>query len=231
MLPARRKALDPKARRERGAHAERLLGEIGASRRDPKHAVLEAYCLMARGDKRSLDAAFDAISEVLTRDQDNAPALLALASCFELQNLPAKTKAQLKRLAKLPRRAAEADAFEAAWLASAHAFFESGRHDQAQELCQRCLQHNKSCAGAWELMGMICEREATAADAAECYENAWRCVGNSDPSVGFKLAFVLFKAGQMVMCVDVCRAVLDKHPEYPKIEKDIMRKAQASIRP
>ena len=222
---------DENARRERGAFAEQLLGEIGSSRRDPQHAVLEAYCLMARGDKKSVDAAFDTLSEVLNRDQDNAPATLALASCFELQNLPAKTKVQLKRLAKLPHRAAEADAFEAAWLASAHAFFESGRHDQAQELCQRCLQHNKSCAGAWELMGMICEREATAADAAECYENAWRCVGNSDPSVGFKLAFVLFKAGQMVMCVDVCRAVLDKHPEYPKIEKDIMRKAQASIRP
>ena len=231
VLPARRKALDPKARRERGAHAERLLGEIGASRRDPKHAVLEAYCLMARGDKRSLDAAFDAISEVLTRDQDNAPALLALASCFELQKLPAKTKAQLKRLAKLPRRADEAEAFEAAWLASAEVFFEAGRYDQAQEMSQRCLQHNKSCARAWELMGMICEREGTASDAAECYENAWRCVGDADPSVGFKLAFVLFKARQMVACVDVCRAVLDKHPEYPKIEKDIMRKAQASIRP
>jgi len=80
-------------------------------------------------------------------------------------------------------------------------------------------------------MGMICERESTATDAAECYENAWRSVGNSDPSVGFKLAFVLFKARQMVACVDVCRAVLDKHPGYPKIEKDIMRKAQASIRP
>ena len=223
MLKRPRKGTTKHARRERGAFAEQLLGEIGSSRRDPQHAVLEAYCLMARGDKKSVDAAFDTLSEVLNRDQDNAPATLALASCFELQNLPAKTKVQLKRLAKLPHRAAEADAFEAAWLASAYAFFESGRHDQAQELCQRCLQHNKSCAGAWELMGMICEREATA-DAAECYENAWRCVGNSDPSVGFKLAFVLFKAGQMVMCVDVCRAVLDKH--RVKIEKDMVRRAQ-----
>lgn len=231
VAPAGRKPLDPNTRRERGAFAEQLLGEIGPARRDPKHAVLEAYCLMARGDKKSLDTAFDVVSEVLNRDQDNAPALLALASCFELQKLPAKTKTQLKRLATMPRRADEADAFEAAWLASAEFFFDSGRHDQAQELCQRCLHYNKSCARAWELMGMICERESTATDAAECYENAWRSVGNSDPSVGFKLAFVLFKARQMVACVDVCRAVLDKHPEYPKIEKDIMRKAQASIRP
>ena len=231
VAPAGKKPLDPNARRERGAFAEQLLHEIGPSRRDPKHCVLEAYCLMARGDKKSIDTAFDVVSEVLNRDQDNAWALLALASCFELQKLPAKTKTQLKRLATMPRRADEADAFEAAWLASAEFFFDSARYDQAQELCQRCLHYNKSCARAWELMGMICERESTATDAAECYENAWRSVGNSDPSVGFKLAFVLFKARQMVACVDVCRAVLDKHPGYPKIEKDIMRKAQASIRP
>ena len=173
----------------------------------------------------------DTISAVLSRDQGSAPALLALASCFEVQKVPAKSKAQLKRLAELARRADEADVFEAAWLASAEHFFEAARYDQAQERCQRCLQHNKSCARGWELMGMICEREATASDAAERYENAWRCVGNADPSLGFKLAFVLFKARQMVACMDVCRAVLDRHPEYPKIEKDIMRKAQASIRP
>jgi len=137
VAPAGKKPLDPNARRERGAFAEQLLHEIGPSRRDPKHCVLEAYCLMARGDKKSIDTAFDVVSEVLNRDQDNAWALLALASCFELQKLPAKTKTQLKRLATMPRRADEADAFEAAWLASAEFFFDSGRHDQAQELCQR----------------------------------------------------------------------------------------------
>ncbi len=29
----------------------------------------------------------------------------------------------------------------------------------AQDLCQKCLKYNKSCAKAWEIMGQIMERE------------------------------------------------------------------------
>jgi tetratricopeptide repeat protein 21B len=228
----RRKKMDPSVRRDRAVAAARVLSEIDQNRRrDPEHQILLAYCWMARGDQKNVDAAFDAISGILDRDPENASAILASATIFELQKVPGKTKSALQRLVRLPHRADEADAFEAAWLASAESSFAEGKFDQARELCRKCLEHNKSCVEAWELLGMICERETTAAEASECYEEAWRCGGANDPSVGFKLAFVLFKSRRMVECVDVCRAVLQKHPEYPKIKKDIMRKAQMSIRP
>lgn len=46
-----------------------------------------------------------------------------------------------------------------------------------QDLCTRCLKHNKSCARAWELAGSIAEREQAYADAALNYEAAWRLTG------------------------------------------------------
>ena len=52
-----------------------------------------------------------------------------------------------------------------------------------------------------------------------------------NPAVGFRLAHALLKAKRHVECIDVCKMVLDKHPDYPKIRKDIMLKAQAGIRP
>ncbi len=49
-------------------------------------------------------------------------------------------------------------------------------------------------------------------------------------SIGYRLAFNLLKAHQYTMAVDICHQVLEKHPEYPRIKKDIMDKARQSIR-
>lgn len=48
--------------------------------------------------------------------------------------------------------------------------------------------------------------------------------------VGFKLAFNYLKAKWYVDAIDVCHQVLDKHPNYPRIRKEILDKARASIR-
>lgn len=47
---------------------------------------------------------------------------------------------------------------------------------------------------------------------------------------GYKLAFNYMKARRFVDAIDVCHSVLAKHPEYPRIRKDILDKSRASIR-
>lgn len=47
---------------------------------------------------------------------------------------------------------------------------------------------------------------------------------------GYKLAFNYMKAKRYVDAIDVCHTVLNKHPEYPRIRKDILDKSRASIR-
>lgn len=51
---------------------------------------------------------------------------------------------------------------------------QGGKFDLAQDLCQKCLKYNKSCAKAWEMTGAIMEREQSYKDAAEHYEKAWK---------------------------------------------------------
>lgn len=48
--------------------------------------------------------------------------------------------------------------------------------------------------------------------------------------VGFKLAFNHLKAKWYVGAIDVCHQVLQKHPDYPKIRKEILDKARVALR-
>ena len=210
--------------------AEHLLAEV-RQRREPKHTVLESYVHMARGTKQGYEKAFEMCAEIVNEDHDNVPALLAVALCHMLEKQPTKAKNTLKRVAKLPYNAAEAEEFERAWLTSAELAMEGGKLDQAQDFCQRCLQYNRSCVKAWRLLGQVCEREQSFEDAAESFERAWIYGGRSDPAVGFRLGFALLKSKRLVDCVDVCKTVLEKHPTYPKIRKDILLKAQMAIKP
>ena len=80
--------------------------------------------------------------------------------------------------------------------------------------------------------GDVCEREQSFEDAPESFESAWdirRKVGPRGRDSGWR--FALLKSKRHVECIDVCKMVLDKHPDYPKIRKDILLKAQMAIRP
>ena len=68
-------------------------------------------------------------------------------------------------------------------------------------------------------------------DAADYYEKAWGFVRESDPAIGYRLAFNYMKDQRYVEAIDVCHAVLAAFPAYPKIRKDILEKARLSLRP
>jgi tetratricopeptide repeat protein 21B len=100
----------------------------------------------------------------------------------------------------------------------------------ATELCKKVLENNKSCGKAYEYLGYIMEKEAAYRDAAEQYAQAWKLQRESNPAIGFKLAFNHLKAKRYVDAIDICHKVLKKHPDYPKIDKDILDKARAQLR-
>lgn len=46
-----------------------------------------------------------------------------------------------------------------AWLSLASMYLKGGKFDLTNELCEKCLRYNQSCAPAWELKGQILEKE------------------------------------------------------------------------
>jgi tetratricopeptide repeat protein 21B len=79
-------------------------------------------------------------------------------------------------------------------------------------------------------MGYVMEKENSFASAAEFYEKAWFSSNETNPRVGYKLAFNYLKAKRFVDAIDVCRLVLKADPKYPKIRREILDKARACVR-
>jgi len=159
----------------------------------------------------------------------------SLASPLSFKNAPAqssnKARNTLKRIAKMNDKIEDANEFERSYLMLADIYVGRGKFDLAQDLCKKCLSFNKSCSKAWELMGVIMEKEQSYKDAAECYEKSWKFEHEASATIGFKLAFNYLKARKYVEAIDICNKVLALYPAYPKIRKEIMEKAMSLLRP
>ena len=92
------------------------------------------------------------------------PALVCVSEAYrKLEQYP-KMRNVLKRVAKTEFVADMAEDFERAWLMLADHYIRVAEKDGtyaaqrlplAEELCNRCLEHNKSCAKALELLARI----------------------------------------------------------------------------
>ncbi|KAF7660541.1 hypothetical protein LDENG_00280090 [Lucifuga dentata] len=192
--------------------------------------ILENYCFLATKQKANVEKALSVFTEIANSEKDHVPALLAMATAYMILKQTPRARNQLKRIAKMNWSIADADEFEKSWLLLADIYIQSGKYDMAGELLKRCLRHNKSCCKAYEYLGYIMEKEQAFRDAAFNYELAWKYGNQTNPTIGYKLAFNYLKAKRHVDAIDVCHKVLDAHPNYPRIRKDILEKARTALR-
>ncbi|XP_041120641.1 tetratricopeptide repeat protein 21B [Polyodon spathula] len=212
--------------------AEKLLKELKPQTIDGhiQLRVMENYCLLATKQKANVEKALNAFTEIASNEKDHIPALLGMATAYMILKQTPKARNQLKRIAKMNWNAIDADEFEKSWLLLADIYIQSGKYDMAGELLKRCLRHNKSSCKAYEYMGYIMEKEQAFRDAALNYEMAWKYGNQSNPTIGYKLAFNYLKAKRYVDAIDICHKVLEAHPNYPKMRREILDKARAAIR-
>ncbi|KAL4636202.1 tetratricopeptide repeat protein 21B [Arapaima gigas] len=214
--------------------AEKLLRELKPQTPDGhvQLRIMENYCLLATKQKANVEKALNVFTEIVNNEKDHVPALLGMATAYMILKQTPRARNQLKRIAKMNWNVIDADEFEKSWLLLADIYIQSGKYDMAGELLKRCLHHNKasSCCKAYEYMGYIMEKEQAYRDAAVNYEMAWKYGNQTNPTIGYKLAFNYLKAKRHVDAIDVCHKVLDAHPNYPRIRKDILDKARAALR-
>lgn len=213
--------------------AEKLLRELDVLgvEKTKRHKVLANYHLLATRTKSNIDLAMQNFIEMLETDKDYLPALLGMSTAFMMEKSSNKARNTLKRIAKMTYKIEDANEFERSYLMLADIYVGRGKFDLAQDLCKKCLGYNKSCSKAWELMGVIMEKEQSYKDAADCYEKSWIFEHEASATIGYKLAFNYLKAKRYVEAIDICNAVLTLYPDYPKIRKEILEKAMSSLRP
>jgi tetratricopeptide repeat protein 21B len=203
------------------------LGEANSVR----YKILESYSLIATKQKPRIEKALNEFTALAETDQNNVATLYGMAVCYDLLSQPTKAKNHLKRISKMKYDSNYAVELERSWLMLANIYIQVGKYEFATELCKKCLNHNKSSAAAWEMLGLMMEKESSYASAAEDYEQAWKYQNESNPAVGYKLSFNYLKAKRYVEAIDICHKVLALYPDYPKIKKEILEKARASLRP
>uniref|UniRef100_A0A8B9PB49 Tetratricopeptide repeat protein 21B n=1 Tax=Apteryx owenii TaxID=8824 RepID=A0A8B9PB49_APTOW len=192
--------------------------------------IMENYCLMATKQKSNVERALNTFTEIVVAEKDHIPALLGMATAYMILKQTPRARNQLKRISKMNWNPIDAEEFEKSWLLLADIYIQSAKYDMAGDLLKRCLRHNRSCCKAYEYMGYIMEKEQAYRDAAINYEMAWKYGSQTNPTIGYKLAFNYLKGKRYVDAIDVCHKVLEAHPNYPKIRKEILDKARASLR-
>ncbi|XP_044274364.1 tetratricopeptide repeat protein 21B [Varanus komodoensis] len=212
--------------------AEKLLKELKpqTAQGQVQLRIMENYCLVATKQKSNVERALNAFTEIVVNEKDHVPALLGMATAYMILKQTPRARNQLKRISKMNWNSIDAEEFEKSWLLLADIYIQSSKYDMAGELLKRCLRHNRSCCKAYEYMGYIMEKEQAYKDAAANYEMAWKYGNQTNPAIGFKLAFNYLKAKRHIDAINVCHKVLEAHPNYPKIRKEILDKARASIR-
>jgi len=208
--------------------AERLLREMPSS---PRREVLACYVLMAYKERNQIDRAVAMLLELLGVEKDYLPALVCLSQAYLMLKQAPKARNHLKRVAKIGFQAELVDDFERGWLMLADVYIVGGKYDLAEELCWRCLASNKSCAKAWEFLGVVKEKEAAYKDAASHYEKAWTYENEASAAVGYKLSFNYLKAKKHVEAIDVCHKVLGQYPDYPRIKAEVLDVAREALKP
>ena len=174
------------------ATTTQLLESASASTRSTvKWEILQCHVLIASRALDKVDEAVARLAAVLETDPESIPALHALAVAFMVTDAQSKARNQLKRLLKLPTAGAGEWAEESfgAWLMLADLYDLAGKPDQAGEAVQRAIALDGSAGRAWEYLGTLAEKELRYSDAADAYENAWRCEGGLSAPIGYKLAF------------------------------------------
>jgi tetratricopeptide repeat protein 21B len=182
-----------------------------------KGQIYYAHALLATKQKKQIEEGLNIFMEILKEKKEYVPALYGLATAYMLLKQPPRARNQLKRVTKLEYTEEFSNEFEKCWLLLADLYIKGGKFDLATDLLKKVLSYNKSCFRAWEYMGFIMEKEASYVDAAYHYENAWKLVRESNPAIGFKLAFNYMKANKFVDAIIICNKVLKAWPEYPKI--------------
>jgi tetratricopeptide repeat protein 21B len=82
----------------------------------PRHAVLEAYCLIASKNRANVEQAIQHLGAILSDNPNDVRALLALSTALMVLKQTPKARNQLKRLAKMPFNSELADQFVQSYL-------------------------------------------------------------------------------------------------------------------
>jgi len=195
--------------------------------------------------KKVLGEAKDVIMDALNGMEDNENNIVVLLTCLgvaftHLKMLP-KARTQFKRATDIITNVKELatssgsdrwldiDAAVYANLALADLYIMSGKLSNATKSLDAIAYLDKICCLAYELYGLIMEKEASFTDAAKYYESAW-LLSKGGATVAFRLAFNYMKAGRHTDAILMSQMALSEFPDFARLRTDVLWAAEKQLR-
>ncbi|VDM95115.1 unnamed protein product [Thelazia callipaeda] len=209
---------------------------------DYRYQLIENFILLASSSQADVQKALTNFLDMIENENTamlSVGALLGAAQAYIIFKQVPKAKAQLKRVLNYTWTLQDADYLEKCWLLLAGIYITQGKSDQAIAILRTVLRYNMSSVKAYEYMGFLYERDQKWFEAANNYEESWRIGKQSNPSIGkrlthvnsgYKLAHSYLKCRKLFDCIEVCHQVLQLYPDCPRIKREILDEARATLR-
>lgn len=132
--------------------------------------VIECYCIMASQIDKNGDSVRRTLSQILERDPNYTPAILALSIYHIIDGDTIKARTLLKQAVTTDNCGKHCDEYVTICLILAQGYLDQSKCAMAEEICYKCLSYDRSCAKAFELLGQAMEKEGDYSSAAQHFQ-------------------------------------------------------------
>jgi tetratricopeptide repeat protein 21B len=201
------------------------------------HPRIQAYGSLARiltRNREDIEVGFNTLQELYSSDKDNVSILFALAAGYTATKQAGKSRPLLKRIQEMASAAdyiiSDTDDIQRAFLLSADLHLEAGKPELAHKLCIAVRNLNRSSARAYEMLGIIADKNGSYSEAGNLFSLASKC-GGDIPSISAQQSAACLKSGKLVSAIQSCLRVLESDKTRNlNIRKEILEKARSALK-
>ena len=189
--------------------------------------AMEATLLLSRNTPETIQQALKIYESMKSED----PAVtVGMCRCFLRLGQQSNATRYLNSIVTSDKNPTDIASSVEAYLMVTYISIKENSLDEAEQYVNKAIALDKSCVKAWDLLASIFEKKKMYEDAANALDNAWKLTSKSNGVIGYRLAVAYMKAKLPVDAIKVSRAVMEKHPNFPKVKDQILIPCCAMIR-
>lgn len=203
-----------------------LLKELQMKRDDDRTRIYECWVSLIIRDEKFIRKAIETCKDILSKNPENISAWIVLAfSNFVLKN-DSECKLNLSILEKSKiNDIVYYNDYERGYLLLAYLYLKSNNNSKGNDILKKVLNElNIAQVKAYELLGIIAEKDQNYKEASSCFEKAWEFSCKNNAVIGYKLAVCYLNIKKPIKAVDICNEISKKFPEYPINELTVKAK-------
>jgi tetratricopeptide (TPR) repeat protein len=193
-----------------------LLKELKTRRNDENTQIYETYVMILLKDPSMIEKSIENLQDILNKNNENIAAWVALAMANLILLKTNEVKTNLKIIEKASLNIKYYNEYERGLLIFAYLMMITENTKKAEEILNKIITEvNVSQIKAYDLLGMLKERDKKYQEASDNYEKAWEFSNKNSAHIGYKLAACYVNSKNSIKAINVCNEIKRKFKDYP----------------